>query len=123
MSKNVNELLNKRSATHGDYKDVAEFSQNMKVLFSTGKNWEKLNNNQKEAIEMMCSKFARIMSGDQNFPDHWDDLSGYAMLASAYSGVSLPHVEDTITEVLEAGNVTLVGEKSSSPLNLSIFKK
>ena len=31
---------------------------------------------------MIALKLSRILSGQANFKDHWDDISGYAKLAS-----------------------------------------
>jgi hypothetical protein len=33
-----------------------------------------------EALEMICTKIARILSGNPNDPDHWKDIAGYAEL-------------------------------------------
>jgi hypothetical protein len=34
---------------------------------------------QKEGIEMIEHKLCRILCGDPNFRDHWQDITGYAM--------------------------------------------
>jgi hypothetical protein len=34
---------------------------------------------QKEGIEMIEHKLCRILCGDPNFRDHWQDIAGYAM--------------------------------------------
>lgn len=78
-------LLNERQKTHGDYNEVSRISQNLKTVLKDSVNWERLNSCQREAIEMMCSKFGRLLSGDMNFKDHWDDLAGYAKLGSLFS--------------------------------------
>ena len=31
---------------------------------------------------MIALKLSRILSGQSNFKDHWDDIAGYAKLAS-----------------------------------------
>jgi hypothetical protein len=31
---------------------------------------------------MICYKMGRILSGDSNNLDHWDDIAGYATLVS-----------------------------------------
>lgn len=79
--------------THGDFKNTAETSQNIKSVMMAGKNWDKLNNSQREALECVAMKIGRILSGDHNFRDHWDDIEGYAELGGQYSGVSLPQVK------------------------------
>jgi hypothetical protein len=37
---------------------------------------------QVEALEMIAHKIGRILSGDPNHQDHWDDIAGYAKLVS-----------------------------------------
>jgi hypothetical protein len=36
---------------------------------------------QREAIDMICHKLGRILSGDPSHPDHWLDIQGYARCA------------------------------------------
>lgn len=78
-------ILDERQKTHGDYNEVARISQNIRTIMRDSTNWDKLNSCQREALEMMCSKFGRLLSGDMNFKDHWDDLAGYAKLGSLFS--------------------------------------
>jgi hypothetical protein len=84
------EILNEREKTHGDYKEFCEL-------------WSALNRAIREHTEehpkstltsiypertivhttsicMILNKIARIMCGDPNHADHWDDIAGYAML-------------------------------------------
>jgi hypothetical protein len=75
-------LLQEREQTHGDYAEVSDLSQELKRLFRSRGGWSALNVSQKEAIEMICVKLSRIMSGQPNFKDHWDDIAGYAKLGS-----------------------------------------
>lgn len=79
-------ILNERHKTHGDYNEVARVSQAIKRVMKDTTNWDRLNESQREALEMMCSKFGRLLSGDMDFKDHWDDLAGYAKLGSLFSG-------------------------------------
>ena len=37
---------------------------------------------QREAMEMICQKMARIMNGDPNYSDSWHDIAGYATLVA-----------------------------------------
>ena len=92
-----------KEKSHGDYRMTAEMSQNLKSTMSTGKNWEKLNNSQREALEMIAVKIARILSGDANFRDHWIDIEGYAELGGINNSMSLPQVSLDI--------VAAIGEK------------
>lgn len=33
-----------------------------------------------EALEMICTKIARILAGNARESDHWSDIAGYAEL-------------------------------------------
>lgn len=96
------ELLNERQNTHGDYNEVARISQSIRNVLKSGVNWKSMNDCQREALEMICSKLGRVMSGNYNFKDHWDDISGYAKLGSLFS------LEEK-KEVNPSPTVTIVG--------------
>ena len=77
----VNDILKERQSTHGEFSNVAKVAQNLKDVFYENVKGG-LSNIQAEAIEMIFHKIARIASGDASFKDHWDDIAGYAILAS-----------------------------------------
>jgi len=93
-------LINNREKTHGNFKNTAETSQNIKSVMITGNNWERLNDSQRESLEMIAVKIGRILSGDHNFRDHWDDIVGYAQLAIANSGPSMPQVSQDLKQAM-----------------------
>ena len=74
------ELLNTRQNTHGDFGAQSTIAQIIKTALNSGVRWEDLTYAQKEALHMMAGKMSRIVTGDPNEPDHWDDIGGYAML-------------------------------------------
>jgi hypothetical protein len=41
-----------------------------------------LSDQQIEALEMIAHKIGRIIAGDPDFDDHWDDIAGYAKIAN-----------------------------------------
>ena len=43
-------------------------------------NWDRLTCSQKESLEMVVHKIARILNGDPNYADSWHDIAGYATL-------------------------------------------
>jgi len=106
MSNDVNEILTQREKTHGKYADVAKLAQTFKEIIHDTPNWEKLNDGQKESLEMICNKMGRLLNGDHNFVDHWDDGAGYFTLGSRSCATSLNSVEKNIAQVLSLGNVT-----------------
>ena len=78
---NTEELLNARGKTHGEFKNHAAASQGLKRELNRHRK-ASLNDIQEEALAMILHKIARIISGNPNFKDHWDDIAGYAKLVA-----------------------------------------
>lgn len=78
----IEALLAERGKQHGDFSDHARISQSLKLTMKASKNWATLSPIMAESLEMIQHKIARILSGDPNHNDHWDDLAGYAKLVS-----------------------------------------
>lgn len=85
-------ILATRQKTHGNFLENAGLSQSLKDVIRSGRNWQKLTDMQKESLEMVALKISRILSGDQDFRDHWDDIVGYARLAGDGSPTNLPTI-------------------------------
>jgi hypothetical protein len=75
-------LLCERQKTHGAFTDHAEITQLMKVVMQDQKSWERLSFCQKESLHMIVHKIGRILAGNANHKDHWDDIAGYAILVA-----------------------------------------
>ena len=76
----INDTLNERAHTHGDYREQAAFAQQFKRLMRAGRNWERLELTQAQSLEAFCDKISRVLCGNANEPDHWRDVAGYAQL-------------------------------------------
>jgi hypothetical protein len=84
----IEEVLKERGSRYGEFKEHAKLSQELKsAIFyhsntcgidGVGTNGYK--DYQKEAIEMICHKLARIANGDPMYKDSWIDIAGYAQL-------------------------------------------
>jgi hypothetical protein len=75
-------LLVAREATHGSFAETARIAQALKTTIVQCPTYENLNVSHREALDMIATKLGRIMSGDPNFKDHWDDIAGYAKLGA-----------------------------------------
>jgi len=75
-------LLIEREKTHGDFRITASLSQQMKNVFTSMESYNKLSYVQRECLDMIATKIARIISGDPNHEEHWVDIAGYAKLAN-----------------------------------------
>lgn len=83
MSKNneTEALIAERGKTHGDWKRQAHCAQRFKkVINDFASITTPLTHSQREALDMIAVKMSRILSGDPSYTDHWDDISGYAIL-------------------------------------------
>ena len=76
------ELLEERRKTHGDFTIHAIITQSIKKCYGVVGAYENLTSPQKEALDMIAHKIGRIIAGDPNVKDHWDDIAGYAKLVS-----------------------------------------
>jgi len=76
------ELLSERQTTHGSFPENAMVSQAIKRLFRNCPNYQGLNDIQKEGLDRISLKLGRILGGNPNVKDHWDDIAGYATLVS-----------------------------------------
>jgi hypothetical protein len=81
---NINETLAQRGENYGEFMDNARTSQNFKsyVRKEHKKVWDEMAYDQKEALEMIFHKIARIINGDPDYADSWVDLAGYATLVA-----------------------------------------
>lgn len=80
--KSVEEILAARRKTHGDFKKQAMITDNLKYHMKNTENWSYLTAVQKEALDVIAHKIGRILAGDPNLKDHWDDIAGYSMLSA-----------------------------------------
>ena len=76
------DLLRERGKTHGSFEVNARVAQTLKQVLRNNGHYDNLCEIQKEALDFICSKIGRIMSGQPGFQDHWDDIAGYAKLAA-----------------------------------------
>jgi len=116
-------ILSEREKTHGNFSDVAAMGQQLKAVMSMSKNWLALNHAQREALEYVAMKIARILSGDRNYRDHWEDIAGYAILGADCSNTSLATVEKDLVESVREAIQTAAEEEGKETPVLSIFGK
>lgn len=76
----IKDILKERRKTHGDFKETAAASQCLKSILHAGTRWPSMSLSQKESIEMIAHKLARVIEGNCDEPDHWQDIIGYAQL-------------------------------------------
>lgn len=74
------QLTSERKAQHGDWKLQAACARELKETIAKWDVSNKVSFDQREALDMIAVKMSRILNGDPNYADHWDDIAGYAFL-------------------------------------------
>ena len=82
MTININDMLAERQARYGTFEGHARISQALKAVMHERSGWDRLKPDQREALEMIQHKVARILNGDPNYTDNWIDIAGYATLVA-----------------------------------------
>lgn len=79
----IDDVLNQRQQTHGDFNRNAEIAQRLKDVLKSGTNYYDLTYLETEALDMIASKLARIVNSPSYHADNFIDISGYAQLVLA----------------------------------------
>lgn len=80
----TDEILNERGKRYGKFVDHARITQNMKIeaFHILKKRGIELQPDQAEALDMIFHKIGRILNGDPDYADSWQDIAGYAQLVA-----------------------------------------
>lgn len=73
-------LTASRKPTHGAFESVAAHVLASEATMSASPNWNKISDVRRMALKEIHHKIARILCGDPDHADHWDDIGGYAEL-------------------------------------------
>lgn len=77
----LEKTLNERGRNYGDFTTQAQLAQSLKqVMVAHG--MHQLKPFQRESLEMIQHKISRILNGDPNYVDSWDDIAGYALIVA-----------------------------------------
>lgn len=72
--------IEQRGNRYGDFGTLSRLNQRLKHLVASDPGYEQLADAQREALEMILLKVARIVNGDPDYADNWHDIAGYAKL-------------------------------------------
>ena len=80
----IDKTLAERGKRYGEFKGHAEIAQKLKGVIRTYEAFRgcDLDVDQREALEMIAHKIARILNGDPDYIDNWVDIAGYAKLVA-----------------------------------------
>lgn len=78
----IKEILEERGKRYGEFEGHALITTVLKQSMHLHDKWHVLLPHQKEALDMIQHKIGRILNGDPNWIDSWDDIAGYAKLVA-----------------------------------------
>ena len=80
----ITTTLEERGSRYGTFTGHAEVTMRLKkVIYANLRQRDKiLDDDQQEALDMICHKIGRIINGDPNYADSWVDIAGYAKLVA-----------------------------------------
>lgn len=76
----IEDTLQARGQNYGRFVDQAVYVQRLKDVLRAGPSWEKMQDDQREALDMIVHKISRILNGNPDYTDSWHDIVGYAKL-------------------------------------------
>ena len=69
-----------RGTRDGTGSGNAGIAQAVNMELQDASNWTRMAPDQREALEVICQKISRIVTGDPDYIDNWHDIQGYAKL-------------------------------------------
>lgn len=78
----ITQTLTERGSRYGKFKDHARIAQDLKAIVRLHAHGRPLADDQREALDMIMHKVARILNGDPTYVDSWVDIAGYAQLVA-----------------------------------------
>lgn len=89
MSDIVAEITKKRGSVYGPFLHNAIVAQSIKAALrnipdpdNEGLRWENLPLDVRESLDLIALKMSRIVTGDGEYLDNWDDIGGYAKIVA-----------------------------------------
>ena len=78
----IAETLAERGSRYGSFVGHAKITQAIKSAMIDSPNWDSLDDDMREALEMIAHKVGRILNGDPAYHDSWHDIIGYTKLVA-----------------------------------------
>lgn len=84
MVQSINDVLEERGKTYGNYLKQTEISTKIENAMHHGTStaWNAMKSDQRDALRMIAVKISRIVNGDPDYGDNWHDIAGYATLVA-----------------------------------------
>jgi hypothetical protein len=86
----TDKLLEERGKAYGSYHELSKTAQALKDVFRSKDDWLYLLPEERESIDLICTKLARLLHGGGDKSDTLHDIAGYARLAAKRSTDGAP---------------------------------
>lgn len=80
MENTTENLIEERGKVYGHFAAGAVIMRGLKEQMHNTPGWQNLRRTQQEALDMIQHKIGRILNGDPDYIDNWDDIAGYSQL-------------------------------------------
>lgn len=80
---NVRDILKDRGSKYGVFATQAFISQELEHVMISSGCWYRMQPDQREALKMITHKISRILNGNPDYADSWQDIAGYAELVAS----------------------------------------
>lgn len=85
----VEQITAERGSVYGPFLHNAIIAQGLKAVMrnipdpdNEGRHWHKLPADVREALDLIQLKVSRIVTGEAEYLDNWDDIAGYATIVA-----------------------------------------
>jgi hypothetical protein len=78
----IEATLAERGTRYGSFEEHAKISQALTRAMVASRNWNRLDDDMREALHIINNKIGRILNGDPWYHDSWHDIVGYAKLVA-----------------------------------------
>lgn len=100
----VDKILAERPSKHGEFEENSRCTWAIVRALEAERNWTTLSDTQKHTLYMVSHKMARIVTGNPDIPEHWEDIEGYAKcITNRMEKPVIPYESDGVYETLARG--------------------
>lgn len=82
MAQSIEDTLEERGQRYGSFSEHAKIAQSIIRAMADSHNWDRLDDDMREAFHIIANKMGRILNGDPWYHDSWHDIVGYAKLVA-----------------------------------------
>ena len=74
------QTLAERGSRYGSFAAHAAIAQSFKRIAESSRSQSEMTDFEKQALDVIFDKIARMLNGDPHYMDNWHDIQGYAKL-------------------------------------------